>query len=70
MPTQKFWVKGLTREDETRIEQALRALEGVHGAVANYADECAEVDFEDDCVSLRELQDAMARLGFESRIAS
>jgi copper chaperone CopZ len=64
MPTPKFHVPGLRREDEARIERRLRELDGVFAAVLNQADACAEVDFEDDRVSLQEIGDAIREFGY------
>ncbi len=69
MPTQKLWVKGLRREDEAPLERRLRELDGVFFAVLNHEDECAEVDFEDDRVSLEEIRAAIREAGYEARIA-
>lgn len=69
MPTQKLWVKGLRREDEAPLARRLQALDGVFFAVLNHDDECAEVDFEDDRVSLEEIRAALRDAGYETRIA-
>lgn len=69
MPTQKFWVKGLEHADEARVSGAARALEGVLFAVANHSDQCAEVEFEDDMVTVAEIRDALAALGYTVEVA-
>jgi copper chaperone CopZ len=69
MPTQKLWVKGLTHDDEGRVAARLRELPGVFYAVLNHGDECAEVDFEDDRVSLEQLCAAVRACGYEVEIA-
>ena len=48
MPTVKLSVRGLTAGNEADLERALRAIEGVFGAVASRAGGCCEIDFEDD----------------------
>ncbi|MEW5927490.1 MAG: heavy-metal-associated domain-containing protein [Gemmatimonadota bacterium] len=69
MPTQKLWVRGLRREDEDRVAERLRALPGVFFAVLNCRAECAEVDFEDDRVSLEEIRATVRECGYEAEIA-
>jgi copper chaperone CopZ len=68
MPTQKFRVPGLAREDERRVEQRLKQLHGVLYVAANHADACAEVEFEDDTVSLDSIREALAQLGYPANI--
>jgi copper chaperone CopZ len=69
MPTQKFWVEGLTHADEQRVAHHLRKVSGVLFAVLNHQDECAEVEFEDDRISVREIQAAIAELGYQVAVA-
>jgi copper chaperone CopZ len=69
MPTQKFWVKGLEHADEARVARAARGVEGVLFAVANHSDQCAEVEFEDDRVTVAEIRDAIAALGYRVEVA-
>ncbi|HEX8272404.1 MAG TPA: heavy-metal-associated domain-containing protein [Longimicrobiaceae bacterium] len=69
MPTQKLWVRGLRREDEARVTERLRALPGVFFAMLSCGAECAEVDFEDDRVSLEEIRAAVRECGYEAEIA-
>ncbi|HEV2149819.1 MAG TPA: heavy-metal-associated domain-containing protein [Longimicrobiaceae bacterium] len=69
MPTQKLWVKDLKREDEARVAARLRELPGVFYAVLSHDAECAEVDFEDDLVSLDQLRAAVRECGYEVEIA-
>ena len=68
MPTQKIWVKGLRHEDEARIAERLRALDGVFAAVLNHQDQCAEVDFEDDRATTDDMRRVIAELGYDSEI--
>jgi hypothetical protein len=70
MPTQKFWIQGLRHEDEARIAVRLRQLRGVFFAVLNHRDQCAEVDFEDDEITAREICAAIEALGYPVRPAS
>jgi copper chaperone CopZ len=69
MPTQKLWVRGLRREDEGRVTARLRELPGVYFAMLSCGAECAEVDFEDDRVSLEEIRAAVRECGYEAEIA-
>jgi copper chaperone CopZ len=69
MPTQKLRVRGLRREDEARVTARLRELPGVYFAMLNCGAECAEVDFEDDRVSLEEIRAAVRECGYEAEVA-
>lgn len=69
MPTVKLSVRGLTAGNEADLERALRAVEGVFGAVASRAAGCCEIDFEDDVVAIDELLDAARRAGFDATLA-
>ena len=69
MPTLKLWVKGLRHEDEQRIAKRLRAVDGVFAAALSHADECAEVEFEDDRASIDQIRAAIREAGYESEIA-
>jgi copper chaperone CopZ len=70
MPTLKIRVEGLTHEDEPRVSERLRALDGVFSAVASHRDACVEVDFEDDRASFDEMRRALADVGYEAALAS
>jgi copper chaperone CopZ len=69
MAVQKFFVEGLSRDDEVRVESALKSMPGVIYAAASHSDACAEVEFEDDTVTTAQLKEALGVLGFTSRIA-
>lgn len=69
MPVQKFRVRGVDHKSEARLEEQIRRIEGVLFAVVNHEEECAEVEFEDDCVTPAEIRDAIAALGYEAEIA-
>lgn len=65
MPTILLKVKGLrTAEDERRLETALKNARGVYGAVVNREEECAEIDADDDVVTVEELIDLAGTAGF------
>lgn len=69
MPTGKFRVDGMTgRACEQKVQQEVRALPGVFGAVASHTDHCLEVDFEDDEVGFREIIAAVDRAGYSARL--
>jgi copper chaperone CopZ len=69
MPTQKLWIQGLKHEDEQHVARSIQALPGVYYAVFNHADSCAEIDFEDDTVSIDEICAALRSLGYVVRVA-
>ena len=69
MPTQKLWVRGLRHEDEERVAQRLRALDGVFSAVLDHEAESAQIDFEDDRASLDEIRAAIRELGYRADLA-
>lgn len=69
MPTQKFFVKGLRAEDEDAVAERARRLKGVLFALANHQDQCAEVEFEDDCVGTDEIRRALAEQGYDVELA-
>jgi copper chaperone CopZ len=67
MPTVLLHVQGLrTSADEQRLEAALRAEQGVYGAVVNREDQCAEVDIDDDLVTVNQLISAADTAGFRA----
>jgi hypothetical protein len=70
MPTQKFWIENLRHEDEAPLAARLRQLDGVFFAVLNHGDRCAEVDFEDDRVTTREICAVIEAFGYHARLAS
>jgi copper chaperone CopZ len=69
MPTQKFRVKDLTHEDETRVVDEIRRIPGVLFASAHHGDQCAEVEFDDDYLAPDEIRTAIEALGFEVHLA-
>lgn len=70
MPTQKFQVAGLLHSDETRVAQGVERLDGVIFALASSAEQCAEVEFDDDQVTEEEILRAIAEFGYAARPAS
>jgi hypothetical protein len=69
MPTQRLRIPGLRHQDEAELSRRLRAIPGVYYAVLNHLDECAEIDFEDDAVSLAEICRAVRDFGYDADIA-
>lgn len=69
MPTILLKITGLrTAEDERRLETALRAAEGVYDAVVNREDGCAEIDADDDVVTVEALIDLAGTAGFSAAL--
>jgi hypothetical protein len=67
MPTILLQIQGLrTAADEQRLEEALRAERGVYGAVASREDGCAEVDVDDDMVTIDHLIGIAGTAGFHA----
>lgn len=48
VPTAKFFAPDLRREDEARVEHALRSAPGILAVVTSHEDQCVEIEFEDD----------------------
>jgi copper chaperone CopZ len=56
MPTVLLRVYGMgSPEDEARLAAALRAERGVFDAVVDYAEGCAEIDCDDDVITVEQL---------------
>ncbi len=69
MPTILLHIDGLrTAADEQRLEEALRAEQGVYGAVASREDGCAEVDVDDDVVTIDHLIRVADTAGFRAAL--
>ncbi len=69
MATLKLCIDGMAGHgDEARVQDALRAHAGVLGAVASWEDACAEIEYEDDEVSLDELVSAVRDLGYRAEL--
>ncbi|HEX7050406.1 MAG TPA: heavy-metal-associated domain-containing protein [Longimicrobiales bacterium] len=70
MPTVLLCVDGMKdADDEARVERALRAEPGVYGAVANHEERCAEVDCDDDEVTVDRLIRVVEEAGFGATLA-
>jgi hypothetical protein len=69
MPTILLHIHGLrSAADERRLEEALRAERGVYGAVASREDGCAEIDVDDDVVTIDHLIDVAGTAGFRAAL--
>jgi copper chaperone CopZ len=69
MATILLQVHGLqSADDEQRLETALRAQPGVFGAVASRQDGCAEVDVDDDVVTIDHLIHTARSAGFRAAL--
>lgn len=67
MATILLRVRGLqSPEDEQRLEAALRAQAGVYGAVASRQDGCAEIDVDDDMITLDHLIQIADATGYQA----
>jgi hypothetical protein len=65
MPVLKLQVKGLKPDDESTLVQRLKALDGVLFAVVDHRSGCAEVELEDDCVSIDDIQNVVGSFGYD-----
>ncbi|HEV2672627.1 MAG TPA: cation transporter [Gemmatimonadales bacterium] len=70
MANVKLRVTGMTcGHCQTKVEQALKRVNGVYSAVVDLPDGEAEVDFDDDSVTTEQLVAAIARAGYGAKIA-
>ncbi len=70
MATLKLCITGMAGpQDERRIEEGLRDQPGVLGVIANRQAACAEVEYEDDELSLQRLLALVRDLGYEAELA-
>lgn len=69
MPTLKIRVTGMHgRDDEQRVEEALRAEPGVFGAQASCRAGCTEVEFSDGQVDIDRLIEIVEATGFDASV--
>lgn len=65
MSTLKLRITGMgSPDDERRVEDGIRAVPGVLGVVARRRSACAEVEYEDDELSLDHLLVLVRDLGY------
>jgi len=70
MANVKLRVTGMTcGHCQAKVEQALKAVNGVYSAVIDLPDGEAEVDFDDDSVTTDQLVAAIVRVGYGAKIA-
>lgn len=69
MATLLLRVDGLGPEDPPRLERLLREMAGVFGVVVSGAEGCAELDIEDDEVSVDRILERVERAGWTARIS-
>lgn len=69
MPTVLLCVTGMTSDDdEGRVRGALLGEPGVYGAVVSHEDACAEVDIEDDLVTVDRLIHLIEAAGYHAEL--
>jgi copper chaperone CopZ len=70
MATLKLRVTGMTcGHCQRKVEQALKQTPGVYSAVVDLQAGEAEVDFNDDTTTAEQLVAAVARAGYEAKVA-
>jgi copper chaperone CopZ len=69
MATMKLRIDRMTCDHcVAKVEQALRRTRGVYSAIVDLHDGAAEVDFDDDSVTLDVLLDAVVRAGYPAKL--
>lgn len=68
MATLLLRIEHLRDGDERRLEEALRGMTGVFGVVVSGAEGCAELDIEDDEVSVDRIVARVREEGYEARM--
>ncbi|WP_144525176.1 heavy metal translocating P-type ATPase [Bacillus sp. DE0042] len=67
----EFTVSGMTcAACANRVEKRLNKLEGVNGAIVNFALESATVDFNPDEINVNEMKSAITKLGYKLEVKS
>lgn len=69
MATLLLRIDGLAPGEEGALEEALRELPGVFGVVVSAPEGCAELDIEDDEVSLDAILQRVERAGYTGRLS-
>jgi copper chaperone CopZ len=69
MATMLLRIDGLEPGSESTIVSALEPLPGVFGVVVNPAEDCVEVDLEDDEIDFDRILDRLRAAGFEARLS-
>lgn len=70
MANAKLRVTGMTcGHCQSKVEKALKGVSGVYSAVVDLPDAEAEVDFEDDRVTVAQLIGAVQQAGYDAKLA-
>ena len=70
MANVKLRVTGMTcGHCQAKVERALKGVSGVYSAVVDLPDGEAEVDFDDDSVTIDQLVAAIGRAGYGAKVA-
>jgi copper chaperone len=70
MASAKLKVTGMTcGHCRMTVEKALKGVNGVYSAVVDLQDGEAEVDFDDDAATTRQLVSAIEKAGYGARLA-
>lgn len=69
MATMLLRIDGLDPGSEEEIRSALQALPGVFGVVVNPAEDCVEVDLEDDEVDYERVIEELRKAGWDARLS-
>jgi len=70
MANAKLRVTGMTcGHCQAKVEKALKGISGVYTAVVDLPDGEAEIDFDDDSVTIDQLVKAIGRAGYGAKIA-
>lgn len=69
MASAKFKVTGMScGHCRQKVEHALKQVDGVYTAVVDLEDGHAEVDFNDDVVTVHQLVASVAQAGYEAKL--
>ena len=69
MANVKLRVTGMTcGHCQAKVEQALKGVSGVYSAIVDLQDGEAEVDFNDDAITIAQLVAAVQRAGYAAKL--
>ena len=69
MATLLVRIEDLEADEAPGLERLLRAMPGVYGAVVSAPEGCAELDIEDDQVSIQAILRKLEQEGFTARFS-
>lgn len=70
MANAKLRVTGMTcGHCQAKVEQALKGIRGVYSAIVDLQDGEAEVDFNDDALTIQQLMAAIQKAGYGAKLA-